>query len=81
MKQRTKKRTGDREATKAPFLLEGLGLANFGVASNDDGVEDEAVFIALHLADHVSLLVGRAVVVDDTKDHPEEPCGWPSRAR
>lgn len=61
------RRTSDREATKAPFLLEGLGLANGGVAGNDDGVEDEAVFITLHLADHVGLLLGGAVVVDDTE--------------
>ncbi len=60
-------RTSNGEATKAPFLLEGLGLANRGAASNDDRVEDEAVFIALHLANHVSLLIGRAVVVNDTK--------------
>lgn len=58
--------TSDGEAAEAPFLLEGLGLANGGGAVNDDGVEDEAVLVALDLADHVGLGLGRAVVMDDT---------------
>lgn len=59
--------TGNGEAAKAPFLLEGLGLANGQVAVDDDGVEDEAVLVALDLADHVGLGLGGAVVVDDAE--------------
>ena len=59
--------TSDGEATEPPLLLEGLSLADSGVAVNDNGVEDEAVLVALDLADHVGLGVGGAVVVDDTE--------------
>lgn len=59
--------TSDGETTKAPFLLKSLGLADSGVAGNDDGVEDETVLVSLDLADHVGLSLGRAVVVNDTQ--------------
>lgn len=65
-RERKKRLTCDGETAKAPFLLEGLGLLDGGAAVDNNGIEDEAVFVTLHLANHVSLLVGGAVVVDDT---------------
>jgi len=59
--------TCDGETTESPLLLEGLGLANSGVALDHDRVDDEAVLIALHLANHVGLGLRRAVVVNDTE--------------
>lgn len=58
--------TGDWEAAKAPFLLQSLRLSHGAILGDDNGVVDEAVLVALDAADHVGLLLGRAVVVDDT---------------
>jgi hypothetical protein len=55
------------ETTETPLLLQSLGLANGGVAINDNGVEDETVLVTLDLADHVGLGFRRAVVVNNTK--------------
>lgn len=59
--------TSHRETTKAPFLLESLGITDGSIAVNDDRVEDETVLVSLDLADHVGLSLGGAVVVNDTK--------------
>lgn len=59
--------TSNWETSEAPFLLKSLGLANSGVTADDNRVEDEAVLVTLHLADHVGLSIGRAVVVNNTQ--------------
>jgi hypothetical protein len=58
--------TSDREAAEAPLLLELAGLTDGGLGRDDDRVEDEAVLETLDLADHLGLLLDRAVVVDHT---------------
>ena len=59
--------TSDREATEAPLGLQLLGLADGGLGREDNGVKDEAVLVSLHLANHLSLGLGGAVVVNDTE--------------
>lgn len=59
--------TSHGETTEAPLRLQLLGLANGGRRGEDHGVQDEAVFIPLHLANHLSLLLRGAVVVDNTQ--------------
>lgn len=63
---KTGRLTSHRESTETPFLLKSLSLVDGGVLGDDDRVVDEAVLVALDLADHVGLSIGRAVVVDDT---------------
>ena len=63
--------TSDRETTEAPPLLQSLRLSDCGLGGDDDGVQDEAVLETLDLADHLGLLVGRAVVVNNTKTTEE----------
>lgn len=63
--------TSNGETAEAELLLESNGLADGGLGRNDDGVEDEAVLVTLDLADHLGLVVGGAVVVDNTKTTEE----------
>jgi hypothetical protein len=55
------------ETTKAPLLLQRLGLANSGLPLDDHGIQNEAVFVPLDLPHHVGLGVGGAVMVNDAK--------------
>lgn len=65
---RAKKRlTSDRETTKAPLGLQVLGLSDGGFGRKNNWVKDKAILISLHLADHLSLVFGCAVVVNDTQ--------------
>jgi hypothetical protein len=59
--------TSDREATEAPLGLQLLGLTDGGRGREHNGVQDETVLVSLHLADHLGLVLGGAVVVDDTE--------------
>ena len=59
--------TGDGETTETPPLLQSLRLSDCGLGGDDDGVQDEAVLETLDLADHLGLILLRAVVVDHTK--------------
>lgn len=59
--------TCDWETAETPLLLESLCLTESGVTGNDNRVEDEAVLITLHLANHVGLSIRGAVVVNDTE--------------
>ena len=61
------KLTSDGETTETPLLLESLRIADSGGTVDDNRLEDEAVLVALDLADHVGLCLGRAVVVNDAK--------------
>ena len=63
--------TSDGVSSESPPLLESPGLPDCGVGTDDDWVEDEAVLVALDFAYHLGLVVGRAVVVDDTKTTEE----------
>lgn len=58
--------TSDGETAEAPLFLQLTGLTDGGLGRDDDGVEDEAVLVTLDLADHLGLLLDRAVVVDHT---------------
>lgn len=59
--------TSDREATEAPLGLEVFGLTNGGLGGDDNGIQDETVLVSLNLADHLRLILGGAVVVNDTQ--------------
>lgn len=59
--------TSDGEATETPLGLELLGLTNGSLRGENDGVQDETVFVSLNLADHLGLVLGSTVVVDNTK--------------
>lgn len=59
--------TSDREATEAPLGLEVFGLTNGGLGGDDNGVQDETVLVSLNLADHLRLILGGAVVVNNTQ--------------
>lgn len=59
--------TSDREATEAPLGLQLLGLTNGGRGRDDNGVQNETVLVSLNLADHLSLILRGAVVVDNTQ--------------
>jgi hypothetical protein len=59
--------TGDWETTETPLLLQGLGLTHGGGWAKHDWVEDEAVLVTLDLLDHLGLLIGGAVVVNNTE--------------
>jgi hypothetical protein len=63
--------TSDGETAETELLLESDGLADGGLGGDDDRVEDETVLVALDLADHLGLLVGGAVVVDNTETTEE----------
>ena len=65
--RKCQKLTSHGKTTETPLLLEGNGFANSGVPIDDNRVEDEAVLVALHLADHVGLSIGGTVVVDHTQ--------------
>jgi hypothetical protein len=71
--------TSDGETAEAPLLLQLASLANGGLGRDDNGVKDEAVLVTLDLADHLSLLLNRAVVVDHTnaakKSHVDSHVG------
>ena len=59
--------TSDGETAEAPLLLQLTSLADGGLGRDDNGVKDEAVLVTLDLADHLGLILLRAVVVDHTK--------------
>lgn len=61
------KLTSDREATETPLGLEVLGLANGSGRREDDRVQDETVLVSLNLADHLGLVLGGTVVVNNTE--------------
>lgn len=63
--------TSDRETSKSPLRLEGARLGYRGLWADHDRVENEAVLVALDLANHLGLLIGRAVVVNDTETAKE----------
>jgi hypothetical protein len=62
-----RKHTSHGKATKSPSGLELLCLSNGGLGGNDNWVENETILVALDFADHLSLVLSRAVVVDDTE--------------
>lgn len=59
--------TSDREATEAPLGLEVPSLTNGGLGRDDNGVQNETILISLNLADHLRLILSRAVVVNNTQ--------------
>ncbi len=59
--------TSHRETTETPLLFESLCFSDRGIATKHNRINDEAVLVSLHLLNHLGLLVGRAVVVDDTQ--------------
>ena len=59
--------TGHWESAEVPFGLQFLCLCDGCARGQNDGVKDEAVLIALHLPDHLSLVIGWAVVVNDSQ--------------
>lgn len=59
--------TSNWETTETPLLLQSLDFSDSGVTVKNDWVEDEAVLVSLDLLNHLCLLVGRAVVVNDTQ--------------
>lgn len=61
------KLTSDRETTETPLGLQILGLTNGSLGRENDGVQDETVLVSLHLADHLGLVLGGTVVVDNTQ--------------
>jgi hypothetical protein len=61
------KPTSDRETTEAPGRLKLLGLRNGGLGRDNDRVENETILVSLDLADHLGLVFGRAVVMDNTE--------------
>ena len=63
--------TSDGVSSESPPLLESPGLPDCGVGTDDDWVEDEAVLVALDFAYHLGLVIGRTVVVNDTKTTEE----------
>lgn len=60
-------RTGDRETSKSPLLLEVACFADCCGGGENNGLQDEAVFVSLHLSDHLRLLVWGAVVMNDAE--------------
>lgn len=66
MRGKRKKLTGDGDAAEAELLLDGEDVGDGVVLGEADGVSDESVLELLDLADHLGLLLGGAVVVDDT---------------
>lgn len=61
------KPTSDRETTEAPSRLKLLGLRNGSLGRNNDRVENESILVSLDLADHLGLVFGRAIVVNNTE--------------
>jgi hypothetical protein len=59
--------TGDRKSTETPLFLERLSLCHGGLGRDDNGIEDETVLEALHLAHHLGLIILGAVVVNHTE--------------
>lgn len=59
--------TSDREATEAPLGLQLLDLTNGGLGRDHNRIENETVLVSLNLTDHLRLVLGRAVVVDNTE--------------
>jgi hypothetical protein len=59
--------TCDWETAEAPPRLKVLCLSDSSCGRNDNGVENEAILEALDLANHLGLVILRAVVVDHTK--------------
>ena len=58
--------TSDGDTGKSVLLLDPTNVS-YGVRGlHDNGIQDESVLVALDLADHLGLLLSRAVVVDDT---------------
>lgn len=63
--------TSDWKSTEPPLGLESAGFGNGRLWADDNRVKDETVLVALDLANHLGLLIGRAVVVNDTKTTKE----------
>lgn len=63
--------TSDRESAKSPLGLELLSFLDGGLGRKHNRLGNEAVLITLHLADHLGLVLRRAVVVDDTETAQE----------
>lgn len=59
--------TSDREATEAPLGLQLLDLTDGGLGRDDNGVQNETILVSLNLTDHLCLILGGAVVVDNTQ--------------
>lgn len=59
--------TSDGEATETPLGLQILSLSDGSFGRENNGIQDETVLVSLHLADHLSLVLRGAVVVDDTQ--------------
>lgn len=58
--------TSNGEASKSKLGLESKHLLDGVLGGHDDGVGNESVLVLLDLLDHLGLLLGGAVVVDDT---------------
>ena len=59
--------TSDRETTEAPGRLELLGLRNSSLGRNNDRVENETILVSLDFSDHLGLVFGRAVMMNNTE--------------
>lgn len=59
--------TSDRKTTEAPLGLQVLCFTHGSLGGENDGIQDKAVFKSLHLADHLGLVCGRAVMVNNTQ--------------
>jgi len=59
--------TSDWKTAESPLLLQRLRLCDSCSWRDDNGVKDETVLKSLDLAHHLGLLIGRAVVVDDSQ--------------
>lgn len=58
--------TSHRETSKSPGRLQFLGLRNGGLRGDNDRVENKPVLVSLDFTDHLGLVFGRAVVMDNT---------------
>lgn len=59
--------TSHWEPAKSPFGLELLRICHSRRRGQDHGVQNEAVFIPLHLSHHLRLLIRWAVIVDNAQ--------------
>lgn len=60
------KHTSNWERRETNGLLQSSDVTHGDIWGNNDGVVDETVLELLHLSHHLSLLIGRAVVVNNT---------------
>jgi len=68
------RRTGDGDAAETELILDGENVRNGVVLGQADRIGDESVLELLDFADHLGLLLGSAVVVEDT-DTSEQLAG------